>query len=153
MLTVVPAYEIRRASQSDADLIFHLAEEELGRCPSRARLREIVSRYPALVVEISSGIIGFAYGTQMAPDILELGNMLVAKDFRKRGIGSALLIAFEEVARENYDCIVLSNSDLWPVRRPPKISAVPFYEKAGYETILTTSESTILAKRINGGSS
>ena len=140
--------KIRPAIEDDADAIHVLAEDELGRCPAKARLRAIVSQYPSLVLQSGDKVVGFVYGTQMAPDIIELGNMLVAEQFRNQGLGSDLLTAFEELSRSTYTCVVLANSDLWSVKREPKISAVPFYERAGYAPILTTSHSTVLAKWI-----
>jgi GNAT superfamily N-acetyltransferase len=97
----------------------------------------------------NNALIGFVYSAPLAPDILELGNIMITKEYRNQGIGSHLLAAFESEASRTHSAILLSNSSLWPVLHEPKISAVPFYKKAGYEPIFQTEHSAVLIKRLD----
>lgn len=67
---------------------------------------------------------GQAVGYARLLPTMQLGRMAVIPEFRQHGIGSALLQALEDTAKElQYDHLFLH----------AQIHALPFYEKQGYQ--------------------
>lgn len=93
-------------------------------------------------------IIGFSYAAKFAPDIYELQNLFVAKEFRKHGIGSKLLLQLEENAKE-ISCkgVILETSELYKTIESKGL-VKNFYKKLGYELIAQTDNTQIMFKNI-----
>jgi GNAT superfamily N-acetyltransferase len=104
--------------------------------------------FPSAIAQATGcGLIAFAFTTTFAPDILELANILVDSNWRNHDIGSQLLQVVEELAKERFNAIILVNSMLYSTvgkKRP----ATEFYRRAGYESILQTSDSLVFSKSL-----
>lgn len=144
----VDAISIRAASPADAEIIRALAMGELGRSPRPERLQELLGNYPACVAEAGSDLVGFLFSTALAPDIIELANLLVKVEYRNQGVGSRLIERFESMARPSYDASILCNSELWTVARGPKLPATHLYLRHGYRVLYATSKSTVMIKEL-----
>jgi ribosomal-protein-alanine N-acetyltransferase len=79
-------------------------------------------------------IIGFVVGLEVVPGTLKIPMLAVKKEYRKQGIGSALLNNFlEEAALQN-----IKQADL-EVKKDNK-QAIKFYQKHGFEIVETISK-------------
>jgi ribosomal-protein-alanine N-acetyltransferase len=93
--------EIRRMVSADMDAILELANRSPG-SPHWTRGNYVtLEERPgvALVAELDDALAGFAVAA-LAADIAELESIVVAAEFRRRGIGAALLDAVLAWARE-----------------------------------------------------
>ena len=139
---------LRRASRADATAVRELMLAELGRGPTVARLREQLGRHPAVVATSGERLVGYLFSAPLAPDIIELGNLLVRPDHRNQGIGTAMIAEFEAMAAGTYAAVVLCTSDLWPVVRGQKRRSVPLYERNGYRELHSTGPSVLMIKEL-----
>ncbi len=122
----------------------------------RAREDEIRSSlnvFPSVVaqcVDDSFGLVGFAYSEQLAPEVLEVKNIMVAEQHRNRGIGSMMLQNLEMFAANNYyRSIIVFNSDLYKSREHSKLPATSFYLRAGYNLVDDTGNTRTFVKPIS----
>lgn len=80
-----------------------------------------------IVAECDSKIVGYACGFISKNGCGHLASIAVDKQHRKRGIGSMLLVSFEEkVSSLGLRCIELEVSE-------DNVEAIRFYEKRGYK--------------------
>jgi GNAT superfamily N-acetyltransferase len=82
------------------------------------------------------------YGT-ITPEIPEL-SIAVLPEYRSKGIGSKLLSALIEDIKPHYPAVSLSVSTYNPAKA--------LYERFGFKTIRTTSDSEIMVKEFNPAS-
>lgn len=89
-------------------------------------LKNPFSKY--IIAKINNQIVGFA-GVIDTVDQLEITNIVVKKDFRKKGIGNKLLLELINIAKKsNKNEIILEvNSN--------NLSAIKLYEKNGFKNI------------------
>jgi GNAT superfamily N-acetyltransferase len=140
---------IRTGTSVDAPIVRNLAITELGRAPTESRLLEILGHYPSVLALDQGKLCAFVFGTALSPDIIEMANLLVAKPYRGKGLGTRLIQLFEEAATtDGYHTILVANSYLWPVRGEAKRSAVPLYEGLGYLPLYSTPDTTLLTKTL-----
>jgi N-acetylglutamate synthase-like GNAT family acetyltransferase len=139
---------IRQAESADIGMIASTHVRELGRQIDTRRLDAALNRYPAVIAEQQGRMIGFAFSSPMAPDILQLTNMMIARNWRGQGHGTELLGALEALAAGRYQAIVIANSTLYRNHHEKKRSAESFYLRAGYQEILTTEATKLFSKRL-----
>ena len=132
----------------DARSVMDLHLEQLGRSLDGQRVHRLLSSYPSLMAEADGRLVGFAYSDRFAPDVVELANILIARELRCEGLGSRLLSAFESVAGQHFSAVILANSDLYEDHRSEKRSARSFYERAGYSAVFATPDSEIFTKHL-----
>ena len=137
---------IRPGSAHDATGIRDLALNELGDSPTLPRLRKLLSTYPSFLAFSGPDLCAFVFGDGLAPDIVELANLVVAIPYRHQGLGTQLIKCFETEARERYRAVLVSNSNIWTIKNGPKRSAVPLYRRLGYREIYSTPDTTVLIK-------
>lgn len=142
------AIRTRGGDAADAERVVELQRRELGREHWADRVRGLLADYPSVMLEEGAELIGFAYSVELAPDILELANILIATDHRGRGLGSRLVAELEERARPRFAAMIVVNSDLHAGH--DKRDARGFYESRGYRRVLETPDSTVLAKSLRG---
>lgn len=138
---------LRAGEEEDAPLIKHLALTQLGRSPSLNLLSHLLDNYPSVLAFDEQYLCGFVFGMGMAPDIIELANLLVASDYQNQGLGTRLIKSFEE-ACDVYQTIFVINSTLWTIPGEEKKSAVPLYTRLDYKELYSTSSTTILFKEL-----
>ena len=138
----------RAGSPADAEAIRALAEAELGRAPTTARLRDVLGRYPSVVACEGDEMRGFAFGVALSPDIMEMANVLVSEPYRNAGLGTRLINLFEDAARGDYRAIIVANSALWSVAGGGKRSAAALYRRLGYRDLYTTPDTAVLIKEL-----
>jgi GNAT superfamily N-acetyltransferase len=141
---------LRAGSAADAAAIEALALAELERSPPLGRLTHVLARFPSVVAHEGDEMRGFVFGVALAPDILEMGNLLVAEPYRNAGLGTRLMEAFEDAARGRYRAIIAANSTLWSIAGGEKRPAVSLYERHGYRPIYSTPDSVVMIKELDG---
>ncbi len=94
--------QIRRMQSEDIDAVMELAERSAGSPhwtrDNYVRLEE--GSTVALVAECEGRLAGFAVGS-LVLDVCDLESIVVAEEFRRRGIGTALLDAVIAWSREH----------------------------------------------------
>lgn len=112
------------------------------------KITELISTFPAYCLKANGKIIAFCYTSEFAPDIIEISSLLVAQDWRNKGLGSKLLSATESEARQRgYDAAILSNSLLYETLES-KRRATTFYERLGYREALRTANTTVFVRAL-----
>lgn len=122
--------------------------EETGRHLSLDVMSFCINRYPSAFIKSDSNIIAFSYTKPFAPDILEVMNLFVKKDFRNKGHGGALLKEIERQAANNYKAIIGVNSLLYPSKQEKNLE-FEFYIKNQFKVMLLTEKSILITKNIN----
>jgi GNAT superfamily N-acetyltransferase len=141
------ALGLRPGTTADAEAIRSLQVRELGRDLVAERARGLIQDFPSVVLDEDDELAGFAYSVELAPDILQLANLLIARRLRGAGLGAAILSELERVASPRYASIIAVNSSLYaPFAR--EADAGGFYAAAGYELVHETSRSRIFAKAL-----
>jgi GNAT superfamily N-acetyltransferase len=141
---------VRSGSAADASAIHALALAELERSPPLSRLQDVLARFPSVVAYEDDALRGFVFGVALSPDILEMGNLLVAEPHRNAGLGTRLMEAFEDAARGHYRAIIAANSALWSIAGGEKRSAASLYERHGYRPIYSTPDTVVMIKELAG---
>ena len=112
------------------------------------RLRAEHATCPGVVVMAGERLVGFAYCYSFAPDIYELANIFVHRDFRDAGLGRTLLERICERAAPTHNAIVAVNSlkaeTTEPKRRPDGL-----YARGGFDVVLQTPHATVYAKSLS----
>ena len=110
---------IRSATERDFAAIVRIQQ----RCPETAQwpLGDY-SNFPVLVATVGATLAGFCSWRQSAPDEAEILNLAVDPEWRRRGVGSALLDAVFEQAR---GAIFLEVAE-------PNSPAIALYRKRGW---------------------
>lgn len=135
--------------EKDLSAVFEMYRTLMTMEPDEGRVRRNTSRFPSLVAELEAGeVIGFAFSTDFAPDILELANILVVPEYRNLGLGQSLVKHLEQKAiAEGFRTIILVNSLLYP-SSTGKRSAESFYKRLGYRSIPSTESSKVYARHL-----
>lgn len=122
-MTVTPdSIVVRRAAESDYPRIARIQQ----RCPEAAQWPVgDYSAYEILLALAGAVPAGFCAWRQTAPDEAELLNLAVDPDWRRRGVGAALLHALIGAAR----------GDIFLEVAEPNAAAIALYTAAGWEAI------------------
>ena len=125
-----------------------LFTKNLVRDPKLSLMKDCIDSAPSQVAVVDGEVVGFAYSRMIAPDALELVNILVAEDWRDAGIGGNLLEKLErEALAQGYKTVVLFNS-LLHSSIGIKRTAIPFYLRHGYDHMQLTSETAFCWKSL-----
>ena len=137
----------RAATIEDFPAIVVFFEEELQRSANRTYIREALLNYPAGLAFDEDELIGFIYCGYMAPDVLELANIVIAEKYRSQGIGTELLKYTEKLIAVQAKAILLTNSSLYGNNKG-KRNAENFYLSNGYTQINLTGETNLYWKNL-----
>jgi N-acetylglutamate synthase-like GNAT family acetyltransferase len=136
-----------KASVRDMAAILALFQSELARRPNELRIEECLTSFPSQIAASEHGdLVGFAYSTRVAPDILELLNIVVKRNWRNQGIGGELLTRIEAMASP-YKVIVLYNSGLYE-NVDEKRDPTDFYQRHGYVAFSLTDNTKFFWKKL-----
>lgn len=137
---------VRPAFADHVDVVMNLHRTVLrrGTLP-RGYLVSLIDQNPAFLALSGVDVVGFVYTRQFAPDILEVLNIVVADDFRSRGVGTAMLRAVETAAVPGFTALILVNSQLY-VGTPGKRDASAFYQRNGFRLLYSSGPSNIFIK-------
>ncbi len=140
--------EIKRISSENEEALINLYREHREWSPP-AKFGEGLIKYPAFAAYKDNKIIGFVTLAYFAPDIIELYNIFIAKEFRNQKIGSALLQALELSLKDtSFKNIILINSKGYKTY-DEKIVPKNFYSRNGYEAIKKTSSTYVYFKQLS----
>lgn len=122
--------EIKEMTLSDLKQIENTLETEFDNFWNanilESELKNTLSKY--IVAKIKTEIVGFA-GIIDTLDQFEITNIVVKKDFRKNGVGNALIAELIKLAQiNNKDKIILEVNKT-------NLPAIKLYEKNGFQNI------------------
>lgn len=138
---------VRLGSLKDAGFIIARYEDILGRRPNAEYIRQALANYPSSVAYHQDVLVGFAYCGFMAPDVLELANISLHKDYRSSGVGTELLKILETEVSKEYKALLLTNSALYG-ETSGKRAATNFYLRNGYQLIAGTNSTNLFWKNL-----
>lgn len=138
--------ELARASQDHVKDIFSLHHVEARNLVDREYILLCVNSYPGVVALADGRLAGFVICNRFAPDILEIANMRVSREFRRKGIGRMLFSRLREEAAEDWSSFILVNSCLYSQGSQP--IAVGFYLKLGFSVVHRTGNSNVMAMSV-----
>jgi GNAT superfamily N-acetyltransferase len=156
--TEVGGASIRPATKEDAEpsyLLFskHLQwirswfpkEQIVDRNTTLARMTVHMGNHPGAVAEVEGKIVGFICSQVAEPDMSHISNFYVDDAFRGRGIGTALVQAYERLAvAEGYSAAYTTSSQLY---FPGKLSVRVLFARLGYDVIQVTERTEMYIKR------
>lgn len=125
-----PVPRVRRMSEADLDQVLYIENASFSTPWSRATFEELLARGDAdlWVASIAESIVGYAV-VWYAADESELGNLAVAPDWRRRGIGRLLLDwSLEGAVRRGVEHMFLEV-------RVGNRGAQALYESRGFESV------------------
>jgi N-acetylglutamate synthase-like GNAT family acetyltransferase len=123
-----------------------LFKKNLARDPKLSVMKDCIDSAPSQVAIVDGEVVGFVYSHMVAPDTLELVNILVAEDRRDSGIGGNLLERLErEAFAQGYKAVILFNSLLYS-SAGIKRAATPFYSRHGYDYLRLTNDTVLCWK-------
>ncbi|MBT1003963.1 GNAT family N-acetyltransferase [Paenarthrobacter sp. DKR-5] len=134
---------LRRATQADTSLVCELFEEQLHRTPNQGLISEALGNAPSALAFSNDKLVGFVYCAYMAPDIMEIMNILVTDTERANGVGTRMLEFVEEEMPPQVVSMMLANSSLYPDVKGGKLPATSFYIRNGYTVIADTGKTRI----------
>jgi len=142
---LLPSPLIRYAKKEDLDSILYIynqgIEDRIATLESETKERHYIEhwfedhqeRYAVLVAEYQEAIVGWAslnrYSQRCAYDGVADLSIYIKRDYRRKGIGSLLLSALEQIAlKHSFHKIILFT---FPFNAPGQ----KLYEKLGYRTV------------------
>lgn len=134
--------ELRTIRADDIEELNALYRSYSGRDIAATRVREAIADYPSVAATRSGEIVGFCYCFRFAPDIIELANIFVSKQYRSGRLGSAMLTHLLQEIGEPIRGVIAVNSSLNEIREQ-KASPDSFYLRNGFSIIASTENSTI----------
>lgn len=141
-------FKLKRLKENNSKEVVELLKEYRETTFSEEKIKEILKNYPSVGAYNNEKLIGFCYTTTFSPDILEIYNLFISKQYRNFNIGSKLLEEITVQAKlNNYKGMILSNSLLYKTKEP-KLKAKVFYERNGFKLVLTTGNTDIFVKNI-----
>jgi GNAT superfamily N-acetyltransferase len=144
---------IRRYEQRDRDAVIRLFRDfmaEMGDFAAYVQratdeeLGRIGEYYVDGAFWVAGEVIGMAGVERHSETVAELRRMIVARQYRRRGIARALLAVAEEFCRQaGYATVVLSTSEL-------QAPAMRLYESSGYRRVRTARSEETTHKMVGG---
>lgn len=139
---------IRTATGEDTEQVCRLFEAQLLRPPNASLIKTALIEAPSALAFDGETLVGFLYCGFMAPDVVEVMNILVADDARQSGVGSMMLMSIERNMPSTVVALMLVNSMLYPDVKGGKLSATSFYLKNGYSVIAETGATRVFWKNL-----
>lgn len=140
--------EIRKLIDSDISVINKLFKNFSGYGVTD-KVNSHIKNFPSVALIIEGNIVGFAYCSSFAPDIIELANIFIQEEYRNGNNGSLILKEIEKQAKDqDKEGIILVNS-MGYSHSEKKRSAKNFYLKNDYELLKTTEQTLVFYKKIN----
>ena len=138
----VPGVVIRLAAREDVPGIVALIGRGNHRRGDAEKIRRCVLRAPSVVACRDGEVVGFVYARRFAPDVLEWCNVAVAPEYRRLGLGTAMVQKAEDEARRfGYVALVGANSRLHPGASAEHCHAArAFWERMGWREVLRTPD-------------
>lgn len=106
---------------------------------------------PGVGAQFADELIGFAYLEQFSSDIVQLGNIFVARDFRSRGLGAELLSRLSSIAKARGFAGWFAVNSMEYATHEPKRSAFSFYVAQGFSCALRTERSDLFTQSLLEG--
>jgi len=142
--------QVRPLVEDDVPRIVGLYARYTPKIIDLERLQRSIGVLPGFVAEQDGRIAGFAYCYGFAPDILELANIHVAREWRDKRVGKELVDAIVQAAPDRTSAILAVNSLLnestEEKRRPDG-----FYVANGFAIIFQNAVTSIYLRELRPG--
>ena len=146
--SITKMISIREATGTDTEQICQLFEAQLHRRPNASLIQAALLEAPSALAFDEENLVGFLYCSYMAPDVMEIMNILVADTARQSGIGTLMLKSIETKMPTEISALMLANSTLYPDVAGGKRSPTSFYLRNGYSIIAETGPTRIFWKKL-----
>ena len=153
-MTASDEVRLRPGTPHDAEAIALLIEREnRPRVGDRERIARRLEALPSVVAVEGAELVAFIHCRRMAPDIVELSNMVVAAHLRRRGVGRAMVAMLETaLAEHGFRAAVFVNSRLHLGTTDERATtARAFWLARGYTIVFATAGSAVFAKVLAEG--
>lgn len=140
---------IREATDRDTEAVCQLFEVQLRRRPNESLIEAALLDAPSALAFDEGRLVGFLYCGYMAPDVMEVMNILVADTARQSGIGTMMLRYIEQKMPPEISALMLANSTLYPEIQGGKLPATAFYLRNGYSIVAETEFTRIFWKKLD----
>lgn len=153
-MTTAGGVELRPGTPHDAEAVALLIERENHpRVGDRERIARRLEALPSVVAIEGGELVAFIHCRRMAPDIVELSNMVVAARLRRRGLGRAMVTMLERaLADQGFRAAVFVNSRLHVGTTDERAAtARAFWLARGYTIVFATAGSAVFAKVLTEG--
>jgi len=139
---------LRCGVATDGPGIIALIARENHRPTDPERVRRRLEQLPSAVVERNGELMGFIYARRFSPDMVELSNMLIDPQIRRRGVGGRMVGMLEpELARLGYRGAVFVNCRLHIGATDQRSAAArAFWLRRGYRIVFATHGSVVFVK-------
>lgn len=146
--------ELRPGGPHDVEDVALLIERENHpRVGDREKIARRLEGLPSVVAIHHGELVAFIHCRRMAPDVVELSNMVVAARLRRRGIGRAMVAMIEErLHAGGFRAAVFVNSRLHAGTTDERAAAArAFWLARGYTIVFATSGTAVFAKVLGDG--
>lgn len=140
---------IREATSADTKRVCRLFATQLHREPNESLVEAALVDAPSALAFEGEALVGFLYCGYMAPDVMEIMNILVSDSARQRGTGTMMLRFIEQRMPRQISALMLANSTLYPEAEGGKLPATSFYLRNGYSIIADTGATRIFWKSLD----
>ncbi len=138
---------MRQGRASDAEAIVSVFREYGKKTLKVTKIRSNLRNYPSVVACCGGNLVGFLYCLRFAPDILEIANIYISKEYRNRGVGNQLLEELMRDMPQDFRALIAVNSSLnKSVER--KKRPTNFYLRSGFIVIFENSNTAVYLKEI-----
>ena len=137
--------------RADLPSVGRLFAAHTGRPADLDQVGTWLDRWPAFGARCAGELVGYLTTARFGPDVLELTSLLLSPDARGQGTGRALLAALDDAAPASGAHAIVAITSSGYETAEPRIDPAPFYERCGYRVLMTTSQSTILARSLEAG--
>jgi GNAT superfamily N-acetyltransferase len=108
-----------------------------------------LNHHPAVALKADNqSIIGLAYTSKFAYDILELAQILIEPQYRNLGLGSQMIEYLEHAVNEPFQALILTNTDAYPSLSEEKKPATSFYLNNGFALTSETDTTRVFFKNL-----
>ncbi|MFN8124433.1 MAG: GNAT family N-acetyltransferase [Thermoleophilia bacterium] len=153
-MTAPDGIELRPGGPHDVEPIALLIEREnRPRVGDREKIARRLEALPSVVATEDGELVAFIHCRRMAPDVVELSNMVVAGHLRRRGVGRAMVAMIEErLHAEGFRAAVFVNSRLHAGTTDERVAAArAFWLDRGYTIVFATAGTAVFAKVLGDG--
>ncbi len=114
-------------------------------------VRSLIATHPSAGAWRAGALIGFCYCSQLAPNLIEIKNIYVARTAQSDGTGTALLQHIERAtSTAGFSGLLAVNSLLYETKSPLR-NAENFYAHNGFSTIAQFGETRVFSKQLSSG--
>ncbi len=139
---------LRPGRVGDVGPIIALIERENHRPADPDRIRRRLEQLPSVIAEQDGRMVAFLYCRRFSPDMVELSNMVVAREARRGGVGAQMVAVLEpQLVDLGFRAAIFVNCRLHVGATDAGAAAArAFWLHRGYRIVFSTQGSAVFAK-------